>query len=276
MSNKKVVITGAGSGIGRELALQLAARGCTLGLADINQQGLDETLIKARLAGAGALLAQTLDVSDAAQVDAFAEQVQGSFGGLDVLINNAGVTRFGDFASTSPEAFRKVLDVNFWGVVHGSRAFLPALRASRGSLVNISSLFGLIGVPGQAHYCASKFAVRGFTEALRQELRDDGVHVACVHPGGVRTSIASNASFDRVVADQAELVRKLEQNTLKLPAEAAARIIIEGIDRRRERILVGRDAQFIDLLQRLLPSAHGGLIRRLLGKAAGTRKQVLQ
>ncbi|MBC9252390.1 hypothetical protein A9179_19125 [Pseudomonas alcaligenes] len=274
MHSKNVVITGAGSGIGRELALQLAARGCRLALADRDEQGLAETAIQARLAGAGSLLTQRLDVSDEAQVNAFAAQVQDGLGGVDVLINNAGITRFGDFASTSPEAFRQVLDVNFWGVVYGSRAFLPALRASRGSLVNLSSLFGLIGVAAQTHYCASKFAVRGFSEALRQELKDDGVHVACVHPGGVRTRIASNARFDQEVEDQAALVLKLEQNTLKLPPSEAARIILSGIEQRRERILVGRDAKAVDLLQRLLPTAHSGLVHRLLSKASGLRKKV--
>lgn len=272
MRSKNVVITGAGSGIGRELALQLAARGNALALADLDPQSLDETLIQARLVGAGPLLGQALDVSDEAQVRDFATQVTASFGTVDVLINNAGITRFGDFASTSAEAFRKVLDVNFWGVVHGSRAFLPALRASRGSLVNISSLFGLIGVAGQAHYCASKFAVRGFSEALRQELKADGVHVACVHPGGVRTRIARSASFDQAVDDQEALISRLEKNTLKLPADEAARIIIEGIRLRRERILVGRDAKFVDLLQRLLPCAHTELIHRLLGRASGHNK----
>lgn len=274
MPNKCAVITGAGSGIGRELALQLAARGARLALADIDAQGLGETLSQARLLGAGQQLGQTLDVSDEAQVNAFAEQVQRELGGVDVLINNAGVTRFGDFASTSPAAFRQVLDINFWGVVHGSRAFLPALRASRGSLVNISSLFGLIGVAGQAHYCASKFAVRGFTESLRQELKADGVHVACVHPGGVRTRIARSALFDQAVDDPQALVERLERNTLKLPAETAARLILEGIRQRRERILIGNDAKLADLLQRLLPRAHSELIHRLLGKASGQPRKV--
>ena len=274
MPNKCAVITGAGSGIGRELALQLAARGARLALADIDAQGLGETLNQARLLGAGQQLGQTLDVSDEAQVNAFAEQVQRELGGVDVLINNAGVTRFGDFASTSPAAFRQVLDINFWGVVHGSRAFLPALRASRGSLVNISSLFGLIGVAGQAHYCASKFAVRGFTESLRQELKADGVHVACVHPGGVRTRIARSALFDQAVDDPQALVERLERNTLKLPAETAARLILEGIRQRRERILIGNDAKLADLLQRLLPRAHSELIHRLLGKASGQPRKV--
>ena len=272
MHYKNAVITGAGSGIGRELALQLASLGHGLALADIDRQSLNETLIQARLAGAGPLQGYTLDVSDAAQVDDFAEQVLATFTTVDVLINNAGITRFGDFASTSPEAFRTVLDVNFWGVVHGSRAFLPALRASRGSLVNLSSLFGLIGVAGQAHYCASKFAVRGFTESLRQELKADGVHVACVHPGGVRTRIARSACFDQAVDDPQALVERLEKNTLKLSPTEAARVIIEGILQRRERILVGHDAKFIDLLQRLLPSAHTGLINRLLGRASGQKR----
>ena len=274
MHSKRVVITGAGSGIGRELALQLAASGSCLALADIDPQGLGETLAQARLLGAGRLLGQPLDVRDEPQVLAFAAQVQADFGGIDVLINNAGITRFGDFASTSADAFRQVLDVNFWGVVYGSRAFLPALRASRGSLVNISSLFGLIGVAGQAHYCASKFAVRGFTEALRQELKADGVHVACVHPGGVRTRIARSALFDQHVGDQAALVERLERKTLKLPAETAARVIIEGISRRRERILIGRDAKLADLLQRLLPCAHSDLLHRVLGRLSGQRGKV--
>lgn len=274
MHSKNVVITGAGSGIGRELALQLAACGNRLALADINPQSLGETLAQARLLGAGQLLGQTLDVSDAAQVKAFAEQTQASFGSIDVLINNAGITRFGDFASTSPEAFRQVIDINFWGVVHGSRAFLPALRASRGSLVNISSLFGLIGVAGQAHYCASKFAVRGFSEALRQELKADGIHVACVHPGGVRTQIARSARFDQAIDNPDALVCRLESKALRMPPETAARLIIEGIQQRSERILLGSDAKLADLLQRLLPCAHSGLLHRLLGRISGQNKKV--
>lgn len=273
MSSKIVVITGAGSGIGRGLATQLAP-GNRLALVDLNSQGLDATAALARTAGASQVLTALVDVADEAQVNTFAQQVHSELGNVDVLINNAGITRFGDFASTPLESFRSVVDVNFWGVVHCSKAFLPALRASRGSLVNLSSLFGLIGVAAQAHYCASKFAVRGFTEALRQELKEDGVHVACVHPGGVRTSIASNAVFDQAIDNQADMVRRLEEKTLKLPPSEAARIIVDGIARRRERILIGRDAKLVDLLQRLLPTAHAGLVHRLLSKASGLRKKV--
>lgn len=273
MHSKIVVITGAGSGIGRELALQLAP-GNRLALVDRNDQGLDATAALARNAGAKQVLTALVDVADEAQVNAFAKQVQSELGNADVLINNAGITRFGDFASTPLDSFRSVLDVNFWGVVQCSKAFLPALRASRGSLVNVSSLFGLIGVAAQAHYCASKFAVRGFTEALRQELKVDGVHVACVHPGGVRTSIASNAVFDQAFDAPEQLVRRLEEKTLRLPPGEAARIIIEGIERRRERILIGRDAKLVDLLQRLLPTGHASLVHRLLGKLSGINRQV--
>lgn len=273
MPSKIVVITGAGSGIGRELALQLAP-GNRLALVDLNPHGLDATASLARTAGASQVLTALVDVADEAQVNAFAQQVQADFGDVDVLINNAGITRFGDFASTPLTAFRSVLDVNFWGVVHCSKAFLPALRASRGSLVNLSSLFGLIGVAAQTHYCASKFAVRGFSEALRQELKDDGVHVACVHPGGVRTGIASNAVFDQAFEAQEQLVRRLEEKTLRLAPSEAARIIIDGIARRRERILVGRDAKAIDLLQRLMPTAYAGLVHRLLGKLSGLGRKV--
>ncbi len=273
MNSKIVVITGAGSGIGRELAIQLAP-GNRLALVDLNSQGLDATAALARNAGASQVLTALVNVADEAQVNAFAQQVHSELGNTDVLINNAGITRFGDFASTPLESFRTVVDVNFWGVVHCSKAFLPALRATRGSLVNLSSLFGLIGVAAQAHYCASKFAVRGFTEALRQELKDDGVHVACVHPGGVRTSIASNAVFDQAFEAQEQLIRRLEEKTLKLAPSEAARIIIDGITRRRERILIGSDAKAIDLLQRLFPSAYAGLVHRLLGKLSGLSKKV--
>ncbi|MBB2495265.1 SDR family oxidoreductase [Aquipseudomonas ullengensis] len=274
MNNKRVVITGAGSGIGRELALQFAAKGCQLALADVNSAGLDATVTLARAEGASQIISAAVNVADEAQFNDFAQSVNAQLGGVDVVINNAGITRFGEFASTSAEAFRSVLDVNFWGVVHGSRAFLPALRSSRGSLVNISSLFGLIGVAGQAHYCASKFAVRGFTESLRQELKEDGVHVACVHPGGVRTGIASNATFDQAVDNPADVVRNLEEKALKLAPSEAARIIIDGIERRRERILVGGDAKFVDLLQRLFPRAYADIVQRVLGKASNMRKKV--
>ncbi|NQD91522.1 SDR family oxidoreductase [Pseudomonas sp. CrR25] len=271
--NAKVVITGAGSGIGRELAVQLAARGSSLMLVDLSEAGLAQTAEKVRQAGGSAITA-VADVANEEQVNAFASLAIEALGTIDLVINNAGITRFGDFPSTSPEAFRSVMDVNFWGVVYTSRAFINALCTSQGSLVNVSSLFGLVGIPGQTHYCSSKFAVRGFTEALRAELAPRGVYVGCVHPGGIRTSLASNALFDQSPERKSEVVKQLEKTTLKLSASDAARIILNGIERRSSRILVGRDAKLLDLIQRCFPVAYQAIIQRLMRKTSKLRKQV--
>jgi len=192
--DKVCVITGAASGMGRELARQLSEQGAVLAISDIDKIGLEETR---KMLGAGnRILVDVLDVSDKAAVLAYPAIVEAALGPADYVFNNAGMTRVGDVLNTPLESMEQVIDVNFWGVVRMTKAFLPQLIQTKGAVTNISSLFGLIAYSGQAHYCASKFAVRGFTETLALELEGTGVGVCCVHPGGVQTNVARNAAVD--------------------------------------------------------------------------------
>ncbi len=262
--HETVVITGAASGMGRELSLQYAELGYSLALADVDESGLNELKARLEKIGASSVFVAALDVSNEAQMEAFSEQVGEQFSNITIVINNAGITRMGTFEGASLAAFRSIMDINFWGVVYGSRFFLPALKRTSGSLVNISSLFGLIGVPGQAAYCASKFAVRGFTESLRQEVKDSGVHVACVHPGGIRTNIARSAVFDEEADSRQKTVERIESQALVMPASQAAEIIRRGIAERKKRILIGKDAKFLDLIARLLPVRYQRVFERMV------------
>ncbi|MGH1374287.1 MAG: SDR family NAD(P)-dependent oxidoreductase [Cellvibrionaceae bacterium] len=262
--SQSVVITGAASGMGRELALQYADRGSRLALADLNAEDLNEVKTEALARGALEVICESVDVASEKQINDFSQAVIAAFPDIDIVINNAGITRMGTFAGSSQQAFEQIMNVNFWGVVFGSRAFLPALKKSRGSLTNISSLFGLIGVPGQSAYCASKFAVRGFTESLRQEVAEFDVHVACVHPGGIRTNIARNAVFDEESESRDETIDEIEKNALIMPASKAAEIIRGGISARRDRILIGRDAKTLDYIVRLFPVRYQGFLARFL------------
>jgi len=261
---KTAVITGAASGIGRELVIKFIASGFQVAAADMDADGLQAL---AQELATDKLMTRELNVTDAADFERLAGEVDKRFGGADVLINNAGITRVGDFLETSPEAFSSVMDVNFMGVVNGSRAFLPLLKASKGVLVNVSSLFGLVGVPTQSAYCASKFAVKGFSESLRMEVLGDGVHVATVHPGGVSTSIAKNAVFDAQGVDKDKMVRSMEKNALKLSPVTAAEIIFKGYLSRRNRIIVGSDAKFLDRVQRLFPNLYPKILSYTMGSS---------
>ncbi len=262
--SQNVVITGAASGMGRELALQYAQSGCRLALADLNADDLVAVKQEALALGALEVMCESVNVAKESQVNEFAQRAIAEFSDIDVVINNAGITRMGTFEGSSLEAFGQIMDVNFWGVVFGSRAFLPALKKSQGTLTNISSLFGLIGVPGQTAYCASKFAVRGFTESLRQEVAESGVHVACVHPGGIRTNIARNAVFDEDSETRAETIDEIEKNALVMPASKAAGIIRRGIASRKDRILIGRDAKALDYIVRLFPVKYQCFLAKFL------------
>src|SRR5680860_138574 len=196
LDGKVVVITGAGSGIGRALALNVAAKGAILALSDVDEVGLLETVERARTQTAREIRTDKLDVRDRDEMASYAASVKEQFGRVNVVVNNAGVALHGDFEEVSYEQFEWVMGINFWGVVNGTKEFLPHLvESGDGHVVNISSLFGLMGMPGQSAYNASKFAVRGFTEALRQEMlmAKHPVQVSCVHPGGIRTAIARNA-----------------------------------------------------------------------------------
>jgi short-subunit dehydrogenase len=246
-------ITGAGSGIGRALALNLAGRGCALALADVRSERLDETAELARVAGAPAVTTHVCDVSEFAAVHSY-----------------AGVALGGAFQDISIEDFHWLMGVNFWGVVNGCKAFLPTLlREREAHIVNLSSVFGLLAPPGQTAYVASKYAVRGFTESLRLELHHTAVRVSAVHPGGVATNIARSArvgslarelSPERIASE-----KRVIEGTLTLPPERAAAIIVAGIERNRRRILVGNDAQRIALLTRWLPlrMIENAILRRV-------------
>ncbi|WP_026424581.1 SDR family NAD(P)-dependent oxidoreductase [Actinokineospora inagensis] len=248
------VVTGAGSGIGRALTVALTALGARVAASDVNAAGLAETVA---LTGAHGY---EVDVSDRDAVYAHAEAVRTDLGPASFVINNAGVALKGTVSEMTDEDLRWVLDTNFWGVVHGTRAFLPQLTATRGHLTNISSVFGLIGVPTQSAYNAAKFAVRGFTEAIRQELHPQ-VGVTCVHPGGIRTNIARNGRTSNP-AEADDFARALDRVARTTPDQAAA-TIINGIRRNRPRVLIGADAHAIDRLARLLGPAYQPLTRRL-------------
>ncbi|HXC07816.1 MAG TPA: SDR family NAD(P)-dependent oxidoreductase [Steroidobacteraceae bacterium] len=263
LKDRVAVITGAGGGIGRATALSLARRGCHLALADIDEAGLVETHAQALRLSVRASK-HLLDVADRAAVAALPAEVLQSHHGVDLLVNNAGVALGGHFDQVSETDFDWLMEINFHGVVRMTRAFLPLLRASDDArIVNISSVFGLISPPGQSAYSASKFAVRGFSNALRHELSGTRVGVSVVHPGGVATAIARNA---RVSADtSAEEKRRrlaLAEKLLRLPPEKAAEIIVRGIEKRRARILVGRDAIFIALIERLFPVKYWSVLGR--------------
>ncbi len=266
---KLCIVTGAASGIGRALAFELSQRGAALALSDIDPVGLAETVRSLPSAPSNRLRADPLDVSDAAAIETYAALVSESLGDADYVFNVAGLTRVGAFKDTPLSSFDKIMDVNFWGVVRMTKAFLPQLLTTRGAVVNISSLFGLIGYPGQSHYCSSKFAVRGFSETLAMELEGEGVLVASVHPGGVATAIARNATFDGpdIPADaRAELEKRFDRAAIT-SAEEAAEVILSGVARGERRIVVGRDAKFVSFVQRLLPQRYAGVLGRLLPNA---------
>ena len=261
--NKVAAITGAGSGMGRTLALDLARRGCHLALSDVNESGLAETVQQVQTASpAVKVTAQRLDVAERAAVFAWADQVVADHGKVNLIFNNAGVGLGATVEGMKLEDFEWLMNINFWGVVHGTQAFLPHLKAAgEGHIINTSSLFGLLTVPSQSAYHAAKFAVRGFTECLRQELdmMDCGVSATSVHPGGIKTAIARNARMDSSVGalgmDAKDSGRKFEKNFITT-AEKAAAIILRAVERDQRRVLVGPDAVVLDKIQRLLPSAY--------------------
>jgi len=264
-AGKVCVVTGAASGIGRATALSLIKSGAIVALSDIDEAGLARTLEMSGVERANHVRIDSLDVSDATAISAYAHSVIESLGPVDYLFNIAGMTRYGSFEETSLEAHEQVMAVNYWGVVRMCKAFLPSLIARRGSIVNVSSLFGFIGFPNQSHYCASKFAVRGFSETLAQELAGKGVSVSSVHPGGVDTDIVRNAVLDVADADndrQTRMAAQFQQLARTTPGRAA-HVILSGAARRKERIVVGQDARLISLIQRILPQSYKWIVRKL-------------
>ncbi|MEM1155165.1 MAG: SDR family NAD(P)-dependent oxidoreductase [Pseudomonadota bacterium] len=261
------VVTGAGSGIGRELALQLAERGAKLALSDVDPQALDKT-VKMLSETNAEVLADTLDVSNQTAMSAYAARIEASHGHVNLLINNAGVAlASGYFKGTTIDEFEWLMRINFSGVLYGSKAFLPLLeRGDWGHIVNISSVFGLIAVAEQAAYNSSKFAVRGFTEAICDEfeLTSKTLGATCVHPGGVKTNIARNARLGEQLDDQErdsfavkqDLFDKLARTT----AESAAKQILQAVQLRQRRLLIGADAKLLDKIQRVLPASYNRVV----------------
>jgi short-subunit dehydrogenase len=267
---KVAVVTGAGSGIGRELALGLARRGVRLALADINDSGLEETADRARPLGAEVHTSH-LDVSVRADVEAYAATVAQHYGVVHQVYNNAGIAGGTTVLESEWGDYERIVAVNLWGVIHGTKAFLPHLIASGdGLVVNISSLNGIMAAPRLSAYSATKFAVRGFTEALHGELIAAGhpVRAIVVHPGGVRTNIASAALAESerrgaaVTQADRDRVRFYNEKLLRMPAEQAAQVILKGIEAGKSRIIVGNDARGFDLLVRLLPRLYPALVAR--------------
>lgn len=256
-------ITGAGSGIGRALALALAGRGARLALSDVGEDGLAETARLAGAAGAPEVLTTRVDVTDRETVEAWAAEVVARFGVVHQVFNNAGVAFNLSVLESTWEDYERVLQINLFGVIHGTRAFLPHLIASGdGHVVNISSLNGVMAQARLSAYCASKFAVRGFTESLRIEMLDGRhpVGVTSVHPGGISTNISRAAlaqakGTGRELPPNAEAIaRTYDEKLLKMPAEKAAEIIVRGVEKGRSRVMVGTDAKALDGLVRLLPN----------------------
>ena len=273
-SGKVAAITGAGSGIGRALALRLARRGCHLALCDVNERGLAATVEWARRTGVR-VTGDRVDVADREAVYRWADRVAEEHGRVNLVFNNAGVALGSAIEGGSYEDFEWLMNINFWGVVHGTKAFLPHLKASgEGHVVNVSSVFGLISVPGQGAYNASKAAVRGFTDALRMELEMSGAPVSAtsVHPGGINTNISRNSRGDASVEKlglDTERGREKFDKLLITDSEEAARAVLRAVKKDKRRVLVGRDAYFIDGMARLLPSAYQHAVKRFVRRSLG-------
>jgi short-subunit dehydrogenase len=267
-------VTGAASGIGRALAIELAARGCDLALADRDEAGL------ATVAAEIAEIAKTsprkvsvhrVDVGEPGQIADFARAAIAAHGGLNILVNNAGVALLGQFHEIDQAQMDWLININFWGVVHSTRAFLPHLATRREAhIVNVSSIFGIVAPPGQTAYAAAKFAVRGFSESLRHELQmaESPVRLSVVHPGGILTNIVRNSRAGTGVTDnerRAQAIERFDTIAKTTPKDAALRII-KGIEKNQPRILIGSDARFMDLLQRFRPATYWSVMARRIAK----------
>src|SRR5438270_6597603 len=275
-------VTGAASGIGRALALELAARGCDLALADRDEAGLQA--VAAEIAKTDNSKGQPckvsvhrLDVGDPSQIEAFAQAASAAHPGLNILINNAGVALLGQFTEIDQAQMEWLMNINFWGVVHATRAFLPQLSTRpEAHIVNLSSIFGIIAPPGQTAYCSAKFAVRGFSESLRHELQtaNSPVRLSVVHPGGVATNIARNSRTGAGITDNARRAESIERfdALAKTTPTAAAQRIIAGIEKNQPRILIGNDAWFMDLLQRFRPATYWAVLAKRIARGTQAGK----
>jgi short-subunit dehydrogenase len=260
-------ITGAASGIGRALAFALAARGCDVALADVDESGLESARKDIVATHGRRVTIRRVDVADPKQIEDFAVASIAEFPSLNILINNAGVALLGEFDEFDHSQMAWLMDINFWGVVRGTRAFMAHLKSRpQAHIVNISSIFGIIAPPGQSAYSASKFAVRGFSESLRHELAmsNSTLRLSVVHPGGVKTNIARKARSGahlRESVSSNELGNRFEQLARTSPPAAAQRIV-RGIERNEPRILIGADARYLDIIQRLMPATYWALLAR--------------
>jgi len=270
LTNGVAVITGAAGGIGGALARALAERGCHLALADIEPEGLADVAARTRTCGVK-VSEHICDVADQRAVAGLPEAILARHSRVTVLVNNAGVAMGGSFDEVSEEEFRWLFEINFWSAVRLMKAFLPVLREQTAAqIVNISSVFGLVGPIGQCAYAASKFAVRGVSEVLRHELEEDNgtVRLSVVHPGGVRTGILKNARVAAAATkEEADEEGSRYEDLLRLTPEKAAVQIVRGLERRQRRILVGNDAKQIDLIQRLWPSSYWYFLRKKVDRS---------
>jgi short-subunit dehydrogenase len=270
-------VTGAASGIGRALALELAARGCDLALADRDEAGLQAVAAEIAKTHSRKVTVHRVDVGEPAEIEAFAQAAVAGHPGLNIVVNNAGVALLGQFNEIDQAQMDWLMNINFWGVVHSTRAFLPQLlRQREAHIVNLSSIFGIIAPPGQTAYAAAKFAVRGFSESLRHELQmaASPVKVSVVHPGGVATNIVRNSRTGVGMTDnerRAQVIERFDSVAKTTPAAAALRIIA-GIEKNQPRILIGNDARFMDLLQRFRPATYWPVLARRIEKATKAGK----
>jgi short-subunit dehydrogenase len=262
-------VTGAASGIGRALAIELAARGCDLALADRDDAGLATLAAEINRSHQQKVTVHRVDVGEPQQIEDFAQAAIAGHPGLNIVINNAGVALMGQFNEIDQAQMDWLMNINFWGVVHGTRAFLPHLASKREAhIVNLSSIFGIIAPPGQTAYAAAKFAVRGFSEALRHELAlaASPVRLSVVHPGGVATNIARNSRTGSGMTDnerRAQSIERFDAVARTTPKDAALRII-KGIEKNQPRILIGNDARMMDLVQRFRPATYWAVLTRLI------------
>jgi len=265
-------VTGAASGIGRALACELAARGCDLALADRDEPGLQAVAAEIARTGSRKVSVHRVDIGEPGQIADFARAATAAHPGLNIVVNNAGVALLGQFSEIDQAQMDWLMNINFWGVVHSTRAFLPHLqRQPEAHIVNLSSIFGIVAPPGQTAYAAAKFAVRGFSEALRHELQTAAspVRLSVVHPGGVATNIARNSRTGSGMTDNARRVQSIERFdavATTTPKDAALRII-KGIEKNQPRILIGNDARMMDLLQRFRPGTYWSVLARRIEKA---------
>ena len=267
-NNKVAAITGAASGIGRALALNLAGQHCDLALSDVNETGLNETAEQARALGAKVTTA-IVNVADRDQMHAWADQVVKDHGKVNLIFNNAGVALGNTVEEATYEDYEWIMGINLWGVIYGTKAFLPYLKQSGdGHIINVSSIFGLFAQPTQSGYNMTKFAVRGFTESLRQELDllDCGVSATCVHPGGIKTNIARSARMSQSVTkltggkgSPEKMTAQFEQLFITTPAKAAE-VILDAVKHDKRRVLIGGDAKATDIMQRMLPTIYQKIV----------------